>query len=479
MAMKSITKKSENISEWYNELIHAAKLAEHGPSKGSIIMRPYGYAIWERMQGLMDLEIKRMGVDNAYFPLFIPMSFLQKEQHHVEGFSPELAVVTHGGGEKLVEPLVVRPTSETIIYDAFSRWIQSFRDLPLKVNQWCNVVRWEKRPNLFLRTTEFLWQEGHTAHKDNDDAQKMVEEALTMYIDFYQQNLAMFGYSGRKSESEKFAGADATFTYEMLMPDGKVVQGCTSHNLGQNFSKVFKVQFQDENKDLQYVWQTSWGFSTRSIGSMILMHGDDKGLVLPPKVAPIQVVIIPITKKEADNTKTINLSKEVFTLLQEKDIRVKLDDTDQSPGWKFNQYDMEGVPLRIEIGPQEAESGEVSIMTRFPLEAENSTAKLSELVSEVNRLLDQTQKSLFERSKEHTLKNTVEIDSYEEFKEVMEKDRKFIKAFWCEDERCEAKIKEETKATTRCLPFDSEKLEGKCIYCGKDAEYRWLFAQSY
>lgn len=476
--VRSITKKSKDISGWYNDVIEKAKLAEHGPVKGTIILRPRGYALWEAIQKNLDIKIKDLGAQNAYFPLFIPYSYLQKEKEHVKGFSPELAVVTHGGGEKLKEPVVVRPTSETIMYDAYSRWIQSFRDLPLIINQWNNVVRWEKRPYYFLRTTEFLWQEGHSAHKDNEDAQKMVDDALKMYVEFYQQVLGIYGYAGRKSESEKFAGADLTLTYEMLMPDGKIVQGCTSHNLGQNFAKVFKVQYQGDKGEQQFVSQTSWGLSTRSIGALILTHGDDNGLVLPPQIAPTQVVIIPIFSKDSDKGEISKLARKVFELLESYELRVKLDDSDQSAGWKFNQYDLEGVPLRIEIGAREAQQEEVSIKLRTDKQRA-ITSKLKDVTEDVQNLLHEMQSVMFEKSKQFTQANTRQADNYPQFKEFMNTKRGFIEAFWCEDKNCEAKIKEETKATTRCLPLGSVEANGECIYCEKPAKFRWLFGQSY
>lgn len=475
--VKYITKKSQNISGWYNDVIERAQLAEHGPVRGTIILRPRGYALWEAIQKNLDVKIKDLGAQNAYFPLFIPYSYLQKEKEHVKGFSPELAIVTHGGGEKLKEPVVVRPTSETIMYESFSRWIQSFRDLPLVINQWNNVVRWEKRPYYFLRTTEFLWQEGHSAHANNEDAQKMVEMALKMYVDFYQQVLGLFGFAGKKSESEKFAGANSTLTYEMLMPDGKIVQGCTSHNLGQNFAKAFKVQYQDDQGKQQFVSQTSWGLSTRSIGALILVHGDDNGLVLPPSIAPLQVVIIPIVTKSADNKAINSLAKKVNELLEGHNVRVKLDDSDESPGWKFNQYDLEGVPIRIEIGPSEASQNEVSIKLRdghsYP------SIKLDKVAETVERLLEQLQVTLLASSKQFTQDNTRQADNYPQFKGIMETSRGFIEAFWCEDLYCEAKIKDETKATTRCLPLGSIEATGECIYCKRSAKHRWLFGQSY
>lgn len=475
--VKSITKKSQDISGWYNDVIERAQLAEHGPVKGTIILRPKGFALWEAIQRDLDIKIKDLGAQNAYFPLFIPYSFLEKEKTHVKGFSPELAVVTHGGGEKLKEPVVVRPTSETIMYGAYSRWIQSFRDLPLVINQWNNVVRWEKRPYYFLRTTEFLWQEGHGAHKDNTDAQEFADKVMDMYVDFYKRVLGLYGYTGKKSESEKFAGADVTLTYEMLMPDGKVVQGCTSHNLGENFAKVFKVQYQDDKGQQQYVSQTSWGLSTRSIGALILMHGDDNGLVLPPSIAPLQVVIIPIVTKSSDKEAINNLANKAYEMLEGHNIRVKLDNSDQSAGWKFNQYDLEGVPLRIEIGQAEVRDKKVSIRLRD--KSPNFSLGLADLGVEVEKLLHQMQANLFEKSKKFTQENTRQAINFSQFKEIMNTTRGFIEAFWCEDKECETKIKQDSKATTRCLPLDAIEAKGECIYCKKSAKFRWLFGQSY
>ena len=475
--MTNLTKKSEDISGWYNDIIAQAKLADHGPSKGSIIIRPYGYAIWENIQKFLDTKIKSLGAENAYFPLFIPMSFLEKETEHVEGFSPELAVVTHAGGEKLVEPLVVRPTSETIIYDAFSKWVSSYRDLPLIINQWANVVRWEKRPYLFLRTTEFLWQEGHSAHSTEDEAKKLVKDALDMYISTYQDELSLFGYSGRKSETEKFAGAKETYTYEMLMPDGKVVQGCTSHNLAQNFSKVFKVQFQDSEKKLEYAYQTSWGFSTRSMGALFLNHGDNSGLILPPAVAPIQAVIIPIISKNADAEEIKKLSQKIYEVLESLNIRTKLDDTDNSPGWKFNEYELKGVPIRIEIGATEAREKVFRVQRRDTKEF--MEISFNNIGFEVNQILESMQKDILEAHKKFTLENTHLAETYSEFKDIMKNQRGFIKAFWCEDAKCESEIKDETKASTRCLQDGTPEEKGTCIKCNKVAKYRWLFAQSY
>lgn len=474
---KFLTKKSENLSDWYNEVVELAKLAEHGPVRGTMIIRPYGYAIWEALQESLNIRIKDLGAQNAYFPMFIPYSFLEKEKSHVEGFSPELAVVTHAGGEKLPEPLVVRPTSETIIYDAFSRWVESYRDLPLVINQWSNVVRWEKRPYLFLRTTEFLWQEGHAAHATSEESQRMVEEALKMYVDTYQSDLALFGYAGKKSESEKFAGAEATYSYEILMPDGKALQGCTSHNLGQKFSKVFNVKFQTEKGQEDLVWQNSWGFTTRAIGGLIMVHGDDNGLILPPNMAPVQVKIIPIVTKSSDNKEIEKLSNKVFEIIESYDIRARIDNSDTSPGWKFNQADLEGVPLRIEIGATEAKEGKVRVVRR-----DNKDAMLlspEEIADKLDDLLTEMQKDLLEKHKRFTLENTREARTYPDFKEIMNTTKGFIKAFWCEDPHCEEVIKQETKATVRGLPLDAQPSEGVCIHCEKPAKFQWLFAQSY
>ncbi len=475
--VKNITKKSEDISAWYNGVIARAKLAEHGPVRGTIIFRPAGFALWEAIQKNLDIKIKDLGAQNAYFPLFVPLSFLQKEKSHIKGFSPELAVVTNGGGEKLPEPVVVRPTSETIMYDAFSRWIGSFRDLPLVINQWCNVVRWEKRPYMFLRTSEFLWQEGHSAHATNEEAQKMADDALRMYVDFYQNTLALYGYAGKKSESEKFPGADSTYTYEILAPDGKVIQSCTSHNLGQNFAKAFKVEFQDAKGEKKNVWQTSWGLATRSIGAMILAHGDDNGLVLPPQIAPLQVVLIPIISKGVDKDAILKMAGQAFNILEGNNIKVKMDDSDQSPGWKFNQYELEGVPLRIEVGATELKEKAFRVVRRD--DRDNFSIKLETIGFETQQLLAEMQKNMLQAHKDFTLENTRQAESFEQFKKIMDTTRGFIEAFWCENPKCEEKIKEETKASTRCLPQDAIKVEGKCIYCGEKSTHRWLFAQAY
>ncbi len=480
---KEITKKSENISEWYNDVVLKAQLADYGPVKGTMIIRPYGYSIWENVQNILDRMFKSYGVKNAYFPLFIPMGFLNREKSHVEGFSPELAVVTIGGGEKLQEPVVVRPTSETIMYDTYSKWIQSWRDLPLLINQWNNVVRWEKRTYLFLRTTEFLWQEGHTAHATEKEAIEMQTKALEWYQTTYENYYAMPVITGRKSEKEKFAGAKTTFTVEALMPDGKALQACTSHNLGQNFSKAFNISFQNKEGNNDFVWQTSWGFSTRSLGGLFLTHGDDQGLILPPKIAPTKIVIIPILGKEDE--KILDYAKKIKEILESSSSEFPggieiWDESWKTFGFKNNEAELKGIPVRIVVGLKELENRSLTVKTRISIEDKNSFEIILDKAGvEVDHLLSKVQNQLFKNAKKFLDENTHTIDSYDEFKKIMATKRGFIKALWCEDANCEAKIKEETKATTRCLSFDTKEENGKCIYCGKDAKYRWYFAQAY
>jgi prolyl-tRNA synthetase len=477
---KELKKKSDNISDWYNNVVLKAELADYGPVKGTMVIRPYGYALWEKVQQVFDGMIKAAGVQNAYFPLFIPMSYLNKEKDHVKGFTPELAIVTIGGGEKLSEPLAVRPTSETIMYAMYSKWIKSWRDLPLLLNQWCNVVRWEKRTYLFLRTTEFLWQEGHTAHATHDDAIDMVKKAHEWYRQIYEDLLAMPVLMGIKSHNEQFAGAHASYTVEALMPDGKVLQGATSHDLGQNFSKVFDIRFQDRDGKLDHVWQTSWGLSTRALGGLFLVHGDDNGLVLPPNVAPYQVVIIPIYKKDTDTNELkqfgLKLQKDLINL--PVPVRVKFDDDENtSPGRKFNDWEVKGVPVRLEIGVKEMESDTVTVAYRDT--GEKQSISREKFVSEVAEILNNIQKRMFAKQKSFLTENTHDADTYERFKEIMGTTRGFIRAFWCEDPDCETEIKNDTKATTRCLPMDVKEEKGICVRCGKPAIHRWFFGLSY
>lgn len=468
---KEIVKKSKDFDRWYTDVILKAQMADYSPVKGCMIIRPYGYAIWELIKTYLDRKFKKLGVENAYFPLFIPNRFLAKEKEHVEGFSPQLAVVTIGGAEKLSEPLVVRPTSETIMYDSYAKWIQSWRDLPLLINVWNNVVRWEKRTHLFLRTTEFLWQEGHTAHETFEKADEFAKKILEIYRVFDEEILAIPVLIGRKSESEKFAGAKITYALEALMPDGKALQMGTSHHLGDNFAKAFNIRYLDKKGKLQYVWQTSWAETTRVIGALVMAHGDDQGLVLPPAIAPIQAVIISISQTQAVVTFCDKLKEQ----LEKAKVRIQVDNREEKTvGWKFNEWELKGVPLRIEVGEKEASSGKLTVFRRDT----NSKIYLPDL-STISDLLLEIQKNLFERHKKFTEENTHEVDSYDEFKEIMATKKGLIYAFWCEDAGCEGKIKEETKATVRVLPLDAKKEKGECIYCGRFASHRWYFAQAY
>jgi prolyl-tRNA synthetase len=473
---EQLVKRSENFSKWYTEIILKAGLADYAPIKGCMVIRPYGFAIWENIQKFLDQEIKKAGVKNAYFPIFIPESFLNKEKEHVQGFSPELAVVTIGGGKKLQEKLIVRPTSETIIYQMYSKWIKSWRDLPLLINQWANIVRWEKRAYLFLRTTEFLWQEGHTAHQGHEQAEKEVKRALDVYVNLYRKVFAIDGISNKKSEAEKFPGALDTYTYEMLMPDNKALQGCTSHDLGQNFSKVFDIKFLDKDKKEKFVWQTCWGFSTRSIGALIMSHSDDNGLILPPLLAPIQVIVMPIFQGKKTDIQLEKMSKKIKETL--KDFRVEIDlRKEYSIGWKFNEWEMKGVPLRIEVGPIELKTKKLTLTRRDNNKKQSVSFGL--LNSKVKKIMESIQEDLFLKSRKHLKENTREVSNYQEFKDIMKKKKGFLKAFWCESLECERKIKEETKATTRCLFNLETTKQKKCIYCSKKAKSQWVFGQAY
>ncbi len=472
---KHIAKRSENVSEWYTDVILKSELADYGPVKGCMVMRPYGYALWEGVQKFMDPLIKKHGVQNAYFPLFIPESFLHREKEHVKGFAPEFAVVTHAGGEDLKEKLVVRPTSETIMYEMYKQWVHSWRDLPVLINQWNNVVRWEKRTYLFMRTSEFLWQEGHCAHVTDKENMQTVLWALKMYQKTYRDLMAVYGIAGIKSDSEKFAGAAKTFTYEIMMPDGKALQGCTSHNLGQNFSKAFHWTVLDQNGQNLHPWQNSWGFSTRSIAAVIMAHGDDSGLKLPPVIAPVQIVIVPIYKTE---TKDAVLAYAKLVSKKLKSMRTALDERDgETAGFKFNKWELKGVPLRIEIGAREAENQSITYVRRDT--GEKASVELQGASKILKSVLKNMQTQMLERHKRFTQEHTRDAHTYAELKTIMQTTRGFIRAFWCEDASCEEKIKQETKASTRCLPLDAKAERGSCIYCGKPAKHRWLFAQAY
>jgi prolyl-tRNA synthetase len=479
MAMADrLTSQQEDFSEWYNQVVLRADLADYAPVRGCMIIEPYGYALWENIQSYLDGRFKEHGAKNAYFPLFIPRSFLQKEAEHVEGFAPQLAVVTIGGGEQLEEPLIVRPTSETIINDWVRKKIQSYRDLPLLLNLWNNVVRWELRTKLFLRTSEFLWQEGHTSHASFDEADRYARDMLGVYQDLQETQAAMAPIAGRKSESEKFAGALTTYTLEPMMGDRRALQSCTSHNLGDNFARAFNIQYLDRNNELQYVWQTSWGLSTRMVGGIIMTHGDDKGLVLPPRLAPIQVVIVPIYRQEQQQATVMQVATQLVQELSP--LRVELDTREGlTPGFKFNDWELRGVPLRLEIGPKDIEKNQVVLARRDT--GEKTSVPRGELLSNARRMLDNVQDTLFARAKKFREDNTFVVDSYDEFKQrtAGEGGAGFLMAHWCGKASCEKAIQEETRATLRVIPFDQDKEKGPCIYDGAESEGRVVFAKAY
>jgi prolyl-tRNA synthetase len=479
MSDLKLPSRSEDFSEWYNELVLRAELADYAPVRGCMIVRPYGWALWENIQQSLDRSFKATGHVNAAFPLLIPRSFIDKEKSHVEGFSPELAVVTHGGGEKLEEALVVRPTSETIIGHSFAKWIQSYRDLPLLINQWNSVVRWEMRTKLFLRTTEFFWQEGHTAHATLEEAEAETRQMLDIYTNFAVNDAAIPVLPGRKSESERFAGADQTYSIEAMMGDGKALQSGTSHNLGQNFAKAFEIRYLDKNGDLQHCWTTSWGLSTRFIGAIIMVHGDDQGLILPPRLAPYQSVIVPIFKSDEEKAMVLEAGRRIKAELAGSGVRTILDEREgSSPGFKFNDWEMRGVPLRIEIGPKDVQKNTVVLARRDKPGKEGKSFVPQAGVAEAARqALDTIQKALFERALAFREANTAKPEKYSEFRESVEKG--FAYSFWCGSGQCEKSIKEETKATLRCIPLAQEKDSGPCIYCGKPACERAYFAKAY
>lgn len=489
---KVITPRAENYSEWYNNIVERADLAEHSDVRGCMIIKPHGYAIWEKMQAVLDKMFKDTGHVNAYFPLFIPKSYLSKEASHVEGFAKECAVVTHyrlmndpnGKGvivdpdAKLEEELIVRPTSETIIWNTYKGWIQSYRDLPLLINQWANVVRWEMRTRLFLRTTEFLWQEGHTAHATKQEAIEETEKMLKVYADFAENFLATPVIQGLKSQSERFAGAEETYCIEAMMQDGKALQAGTSHFLGQNFAKAFEVKFADKEGKLDYVWATSWGVSTRLMGALIMTHSDDQGLIIPPKLAPLQVVIVPIYKNDDELQKISERVNGFKSDLEKKGITVKFDNSDKfKPGYKFAEYELKGVPVRIAIGPRDYENGTVEIARRDT--KEKKVIAHDNLAEYIEQLLEDIQKNLYDRALKHRTENTHSVDSYDEFKKVLEEQGGFIMAHWDGTAETEEKIKEETKATIRCIPLDQKTENGKCMVTGKPSSKRVLFARAY
>ncbi|MEM3760002.1 MAG: proline--tRNA ligase [Candidatus Bathyarchaeia archaeon] len=472
-------KKTEDFSEWYTQVVVKSGLADYAPVKGCMIFRELSYAIWEKIQEIFNEKIKATGHRNVYFPLFIPESFLKKEAEHFQGFVPQVAWVTIGGETPLEERLAIRPTSETIMYATYAKWIRSWRDLPIKLNQWNSVVRWEtEATKLFLRTREFLWQEGHTAHATKEEADKEVMEILNIYREIIENYLAIPVLTGKKTENEKFKGALYTTTLEALMPDGKALQMGTSHQLGQNFSKAFNIKFLDKNEKERYVWQTSWGFSTRMIGAMVMIHGDDRGLVLPPKVAPIQTVIVPIPYKDADSTAILAKAKEIYEKLKKHGILAVLDDrSEYTPGWKFNEWELKGVPIRIEIGPRDLKQKQATLARRDTFE--RITIKEEEIIDAVAKLLEEIQKNLFTKAKKFLEENITTVNSYEEFKKTLKEKGGFIRACWCADSACEEKIKEETGATIRIVPFEREKIFSKCIYCEKEAKEVVYFARAY
>ena len=473
-----ITKQSVDFSRWYLDVVRKAELADYSPVKGFMVIRPYGYAMWEHLQRELDTRIKATGHVNAYFPLLIPESLLLKEKDHVEGFAPQVAWVTRGGDEDLAEKLIIRPTSETIIGVMYQKWIQSWRDLPVLINQWANVVRWEKVTRPFLRTTEFLWQEGHTAHETAEEAQAETMTILALYKEVCEKVLAVPVIDGRKSESEKFAGASKTYSIEALMGDGRALQAGTSHNLGQNFAKAFEIQFQGRDKTLQYAWTTSWGVTTRLIGAVIMTHGDDSGLILPPKIAPNQVVIVPIPRGNWKET-VLPKCQEIRDQLTAAGIRVKLDaDESQTPGWKFAEYEMRGVPLRLEIGPKDIEKNAVFAARRDT--REKQSLPMDGLAERITALLDEIQGALLARAIKFRDEHTSRTSSYDEFKQIMEGRPGFVISPWCEDATCEAEIKAETQATIRNIPNGYDQAPGEpCIKCGKPAAVSAWFAKSY
>ena len=479
MADLKLPSRSEDFSEWYNQLVLRAELADYAPVRGCMIVRPYGWALWENITAQLDRRFKATGHVNAAFPLLIPQSFISKEQSHVAGFSPELAVVTHGGGEKLEEPLVIRPTSETIIGHAYAKWIQSYRDLPVLINQWNSVVRWELRTKLFLRTLEFFWQEGHTAHATYEEAEAETRQMVDVYTDFAMNEAAIPVIPGRKSDSEKFAGADITYSLEAMMGDGKALQFCTSHNLGQNFAKAFEIRYLDQGGTLQHCWTTSWGLSTRVVGAIIMVHGDDQGLILPPRIAPYQVVIVPIFKTDEEKTLVIEAAKRIREQLVKADIRVKLDEREgQSPGFKFNDWEMRGVPLRMEVGPKDVAKGTV-VLARRDKPGREGKAFVSQdgIVTSVQMLLAEIQKALFDRALAFREAHTVEPKNLDEFRQAVETG--FAKSFWCGDTKCEEQIKEATKATLRCIPLEQPGGTGTCIFCNQPSKEIAIFGKAY
>lgn len=475
---EKIADKDKDFARWYTDVVLRAELADYAPVKGCMVIRPYGFALWENMRDSLDIRIKERGHQNCYFPLLIPESFIKRESEHVEGFSPELAVVTHGGGKKLEEPLIVRPTSETIINEMFAKWISSYRDLPLLINQWANVVRWEMRTRLFIRTTEFLWQEGHTAHATQEEAEKETLDILEMYREFMETELAIPVLTGRKSENERFAGALHTYACEALMTDGRALQMGTSHNLGQNFARAFGIEYDTEDGRREFAWQTSWGVSTRMVGGVVMAHGDRKGLVLPPRIAPLCVVVVPIYKTDDEKGKILQVAESIKKDLEEEGITTKVDDRDSvTPGFKFNDWELRGVPIRLELGPRDLGAKQTVVVRRDT--GQKEPAGLDGIAQRIAPLLDEMQSSIREIATKFREDNTREAKDYGEFKEIMDSVGGFVWADWCGDPECELSVKSDTKATIRVIPLDGPEPEGNCLRCGRKAEERAVFAKAY
>ena len=472
--VEEITSMDVDFAQWYTDVVKKAELTDYTSVKGCMVIKPAGYAIWENIQKELDRRFKETGVENVYLPMFIPESLLQKEKDHVEGFAPEVAWVTHGGAEALQERMCVRPTSETLFCDFYAKEIQSYRDLPKVYNQWCSVVRWEKTTRPFLRSREFLWQEGHTAHATAEEAEERTQQMLNVYADFCEEVLAIPVIRGRKTDKEKFAGAEATYTIESLMHDGKALQSGTSHNFGDGFAKAFGIQYTAKDNTLQYVHQTSWGMTTRMIGAIIMVHGDNSGLVLPPRIAPTQVMVIPIAQHKEG---VLDKAYEIKSELLKAGFTVKVDDSDKSPGWKFSEQEMKGIPVRIEIGPKDIEANQAVIVRRDT--REKIVVSLDKLSAKLAEVLDTMQKDMLERARAHRDAHTYDALTYEEFVKTINEKPGFVRAMWCGDQACEDKIKEDTTATARCMPFKQEKLSDVCVYCGKPAKAMVYWGKAY
>ena len=472
--VEDITPMSEDFAQWYTDVVKQAELMRYSTVKGCMMILPNGYAIWENIQKNLDAMFKKTGIQNVYMPLFIPESLLNKEKDHVEGFAPECAWVTQGGADTLEERLVVRPTSETLFCDLYSNIVQSYRDLPKLYNQWCSVVRWEKTTRPFLRSSEFLWQEGHTVHATAEEAQERTIQMLNVYADFCEQYLAIPMIKGRKTDKEKFAGAEATYTIEALMHDGKALQSGTSHNFGDGFAKAFDMTYTDKNNQLQFVHQTSFGLSTRTIGALIMVHGDDSGLVLPPRIAPTQVMVIPVAQHKEG---VLEKADEIYKAIEKAGIRVGIDETDKSPGWKFSEQEIRGIPLRVEIGPKDIEAGQAVIVRRDT--REKYFVSIENITDRLSQILNIMQHDMLERAREHLNAHTFVAKTYDEFKDIIENKPGFVKAMWCGDEACELKIKEDTTATSRCIPFEQETLAETCVCCGKPAKAMVYWGKAY